>query len=52
VNWTDSGGGGHSTAGRCLPNTQVTKGVRFAVAVLPTGMRLRRDRVWVDCRNR
>jgi hypothetical protein len=53
VNWTDSGGAVHSDSWPdCLPNTQVTKGVRFAVAWLPTG-----DNgtvatiVWVDCRN-
>jgi hypothetical protein len=52
VNWTDSAGVGHSDSWPdCLPDTQVTKGVRFAAAWLPIGNGgTAATVVWVDCR--
>jgi hypothetical protein len=54
VNWTDSGGVGHSDSWpECLSTLQEVKGVRFAAAWLPTGDGgSAATVVWVDCRNR
>ena len=59
VAWTDAnnvGRGGSNDPGdwpTCLPPVQETKGVRFAVAVLPVGdSSWSATIVWVDCRGR